>query len=296
MELHQVRYFLALSETLNFTRAAERCNVTQPSLTRAIHALEDEFGGPLIHRERTKTHLTDLGQLVRPYLEHIYQESQAAKNRAKAYTSLTSSAFSLGIMCTIGPHRLVGLMQAFQAHHPGIDIDIKDANARTLQDLLDQGAIDIAVFALPEGIPERYHALPLYSERFVIAFAPGHRFEKLNAVRAKDLNGERYLNRANCEFNDYVTRIYDGLGVELHRAYRSERDDWILNMALAGLGFSFIPEHSISVPGLVTRPLIDPEFERKVQLVSVRGRPHSPAVGAFVREATLYPWGRPTLH
>lgn len=296
MELHQVRYFLALSETLNFTRAAERCNVTQPSLTRAIHALEDEFGGPLIHRERANTHLTDLGQLVRPYLEHIYRESQEAKHRAREFTSLKASAFGLGIMCTIGPHRLVSLMQAFQDRHPGIDIEIKDANARSLQEMLDQGAVDVAIFALPGGIPERYHALPLYRERFVIAFAPGHRFEKLNAVRAKDLNGERYLNRANCEFNDHVAKIYDELGIELHRAYRSERDDWILNMALAGLGFSFIPEYSISVSGLITRPLIDPEFERLVQLVTVRGRPHSAAVGAFVREAKLYPWSGPTLH
>jgi DNA-binding transcriptional LysR family regulator len=68
VKIQQVRYFVALCETLNFTRAAERCNVTHPSLTRAIRQLEDELGGPLLHRERNRTHLTELGRLMRPYL------------------------------------------------------------------------------------------------------------------------------------------------------------------------------------------------------------------------------------
>ena len=66
MEMHQVRYYVALCETLNFTRAAEQCNVTQPALTRAIRSLEDKAGGPLIHRERGNTHLTELGRLMLP--------------------------------------------------------------------------------------------------------------------------------------------------------------------------------------------------------------------------------------
>ena len=83
MELQQVRYFLALCETLNFTRAAEKCNVTQPSLTWAIQALEAEFGGPLLHRERSKTHLTELGNVVRPHLENLMVQAAVAKSRAK---------------------------------------------------------------------------------------------------------------------------------------------------------------------------------------------------------------------
>jgi DNA-binding transcriptional LysR family regulator len=66
MEMHQVRYFLAVCESLNFTRAAEHCGASQPSLTRAVQKLEDELGGPLIRRERHLTHLTDLGRLIPP--------------------------------------------------------------------------------------------------------------------------------------------------------------------------------------------------------------------------------------
>src|SRR5215470_402130 len=72
MELYQIRYFLALCETLNFARAAERCNVSQPSLTRAMQKLEQELGGLLVHRERRRTHLTELGELVRPMLEEVW--------------------------------------------------------------------------------------------------------------------------------------------------------------------------------------------------------------------------------
>ena len=79
MEMHQVRYFLAVCEALNFTRAAEACHVAQPSLTTAIKKLEAELGGELFRRERSRTHLTDLGKLMRPHLETIYAASEAAK-------------------------------------------------------------------------------------------------------------------------------------------------------------------------------------------------------------------------
>ena len=81
--MHQIRYFLAVARTLNFTRAAEECNVAQPSLTRAIQKLEDELGGLLLHRERQHTHLTELGRLMLPHLERTFAAAQAAKSLAR---------------------------------------------------------------------------------------------------------------------------------------------------------------------------------------------------------------------
>ena len=92
MEMHQVRYFLAVCETLNFTRAAEACNVAQPSLTRAVKKLEDELGGELFRRERNQTHLTELGRLMKPHLETIYGASEAAKAEADSFNSLDHAA------------------------------------------------------------------------------------------------------------------------------------------------------------------------------------------------------------
>ena len=85
MELHQIRYFLALCEELNFTRAAERCGVAQSSLTRAIKALEIELGGALFHRERANTHLSKLGQKVRPFLEQAYGHVEGTRRQAQDF-------------------------------------------------------------------------------------------------------------------------------------------------------------------------------------------------------------------
>jgi len=82
MELHQIRYFLALCDELNVTRAAERCKVAPSSLTRAINALEAELGGALFHRERADTHLSRLGRKVKPLLEQAYRHAEAARHRA----------------------------------------------------------------------------------------------------------------------------------------------------------------------------------------------------------------------
>src|SRR2546429_236839 len=79
MELHQIRYYLALCETLNFARAAERCNVSQPSLTRAVQKLEQELGGLLIRREGRRTHLTELGRIVRPMLQEVVAHAQLTR-------------------------------------------------------------------------------------------------------------------------------------------------------------------------------------------------------------------------
>ena len=85
--------------------------------------------------------------------------------------------------------------------------------------------------------------------------------------------------------------IFARHGTKVERIYRSERDDWILAMAAAGLGFAFMPQYSITEQSdIVVRPLIEPEFWREVNLVTVRGRPHSPAIGALVREAMRTQW------
>ena len=96
MEMHQIRYFLAVADCLNFTRAAETCNVTQPALTRAIQKLEEELGGLLFRRERKLTHLTDLGHLVRPQLEAILSQSEQAKTTAKSFLQLKDAPLKLG--------------------------------------------------------------------------------------------------------------------------------------------------------------------------------------------------------
>lgn len=290
MEIHEIRYFLAVSETLNFTRAAETCNVTQPALTRAVKSLEDELGGRLIHRERGNTHLTELGRMMKPYFEEMLSRMEEARQRARDLTSLSVGTLKVGLMCTIGPSRLIELFETFHQRHEGVQLYIRDGAAGMLEKQLAEGELDIAIYCKPEPVPDAMHAMPLYSERFVMACSPTHPLARLNEVRIPDLEGQSYLNRANCEYRDFIREIREEMGVQIKLPYASERDDWIQCMVLAGLGFTVIPEFAVTVPGLVTRPLVDPAFERTVNLVTVRGRPHSPSVGAFVHECRCYPW------
>ena len=283
MESHEVRYFLAVSETLNFTRAAERCHVSQPSLTRAIQKLEAELGGLLFRRERAATHLTDLGNLVRPHLEKMSSDADAAKTTAKSFLTMKDAPISLGIMCTVGPLRCIGFLSRFQKEHPGIGLTMTEDTPARLVELLAQGKIDLAVVAQPEPFPERFDAHLLYREHYVVAFPPGHRFERMNAVCIADVGGESYLSRINCEYYDQLSEICKKCNALLKDAYRSEREDWIQTMVMAGMGICFMPEYSPVIPGLHTRRVIEPEVVREVSLVTVSGRRFSPAVATFIR-------------
>jgi LysR family hydrogen peroxide-inducible transcriptional activator len=297
MEMHQVRYFLALCDELNFTRAAERCNVAQPSLTRAIKLLEEELGGPLFHRERANTHLSELGRIVRPHLEQVYAEARSAKQQALDFVKLRRSSLKLGLMCTIAPALVIDLVRVLRERHPALELELVDASGGELQRRLLAGELETAIYSLPgEPADERLHYLPLFREQFMIAVAAGHRLAQRNAIRVVDLAGESYINRSNCEIYDFASEAFELRGADCPTVYRSERDDWVLAMISAGLGFGFIPEHSVQHPGVVARPCVEPEFWREVALVTVRGRPHSPAVGALVREAMRTQWrGRPAL-
>ncbi|MEK9968120.1 MAG: LysR family transcriptional regulator [Ferrovibrio sp.] len=288
MEMHQIRYFLAVCDTLNFTRAAEACNVAQPSLTRAIKALEDELGGELFRRERGRTHLSDLGSTVRPYLQSILEQADTAKQRAKGLKTLTEGRLDLGIMCTIGPGRLAGMLNSFQASNPGVELHVSDAAGIVLQDRLLEGSLDVAIFDLPGGIDDRLAPRPLFSEQLVVAVAPSHHFAQKNVVRLEELGGERYVNRTNCEFIDSLSELLSQRQLATRKTFRSDRDDWVQAMIMSGLGFGLLPESVVSMPGLITRPLIDPEIRRTINLVTVRGRPHTPAVASFVRTAAAF--------
>ena len=146
MEMQQVRYFLALARTLNFTRAAELANVSQPALTRAIQQLEHELGGPLFHRERQNTHLSELGRMMLPYLEQIQTQAEAARLRAQAVRNAERVTLKIGVMCTIGPAMISDLIVTFRASHPDVKLEVTDRSASQLLDMLSRGDLELALF------------------------------------------------------------------------------------------------------------------------------------------------------
>jgi DNA-binding transcriptional LysR family regulator len=290
MEMQQVRYFVALAQTLNFTRAAEQCNVSQPALTRAIQQLEAELGGPLFHRERGNTHLSELGRMMLPYLANVMDQTRAAKESAKALAKLDRAVLKIGAMCTISAGLVADLVARFSMQHPDVEVRIRDGGAPQMIDAMEKGELEIAVIGVPEELPESFHAVPIFEERFVVLLPPNHRLAMKNPVTGPDLNGEPYVSRAACEVFDHVRKDLAARGIVPRKVFSSTRDDWVQAMIKVGLGFGFFPESCVTDGDLVARELVDPAYTRTIYLATVRGRPYSPAVGAFVREARRHRW------
>ncbi|SRR6266700_1487881 len=291
MEIHQVRYFLAVCDALNFTRAAAKCHVTQPSLTRAIQLLEKEFGGYLFHRERSKTRLTELGRVVQPYLQGVWEQSLAAKAQAKAFVAAAPRQLSLAIMCTIAPKLLIQLFANFRTMRPDIKLDLIDGTAQSIEERLIESQTEAAIYCRPDRQgDQRLNYLPLFREQMMIVLPLQHRLASRKSIEIRDLAGARYVQRSSCEFNDMVDIIFDERGVDCETVYRSDRDDWVLAMVAGGFGFGFFPNYSIEHSGVVALPMVNPEFWREVNLTTVKGRPYSPAVGALVHEAMRCSW------
>lgn len=291
--MHEIRYFLAACETLNFHRAAARCHVTQSALTRAIQKLERELGSHLFRRERNQVQLSDFGRLMRPHLEEVLGRSNNAQQVARSFLKLEAAPLTLGVMCTIGPLRFVGFLNEFRERHPGIAVSVVESTPSRLSELLLDGRLDIGLMAQPLGFDSRLNVEPIYRERFGLAFPIGHRFERRGTLHVSDVAGEPYLLRINCEYRSFIGELCSQYGVEVRSAYRSEREDWIMAMVAAGMGICFLPEYSATHPGVCHRLVAGPDVVREVSLVSVEGRLLAPAAATFARAVRNYEWGAP---
>lgn len=289
MEMHQVRYFLAVCEAQNFTRAAEACNVAQPSLTKAIKKLEEEFGGPLFHRERNRTILTELGRRVKPHIDMMADASVAAKQDAAGFFNDETVKIRLGVMSTIAPTRMIGFLSRLRSEIHGLEMELREASGKALIKAMGEGELDVALMAMP-GLPDSLNVMPLYPERYMIAFPTGHAFQRQNAVNIAELQGLEYLQRVHCEFVEHYQEMGEAKALGVNIRYSSEREDWVQAMIVAGLGCSIMPEHLPMLDGIGTRPLREPKVSRVVSLVTVAGRRHSPALAGMIRVAKRYPW------
>jgi DNA-binding transcriptional LysR family regulator len=290
VEMHQVRYFVALCEHGSFARAAEASEVSQPALTAAIKRLEQELGGPLFHREGRRLTLSRLGRMVRPHIEQLHGQSHAAARIAEQFRLLKEAPLSVGVMPTVGPARIAGFLGRFRRDHPSVEVAVSTAPLAALLKQLDSGDLDFALVSASETLPDNIRAEPAYSERYVVVFPAGHRFGHMAAVSLADVSGEHYVDRLACEMREAVMALCSARGVELYAGYRSEREDWIEAMVAAGLGFAFMPEYSVASASVLSRPLVDPQVERKLVLADVRGRRRTPVAQAFARALAAHRW------
>src|SRR3974377_1368693 len=149
--MHQVRYFLATVSELNFTKAAEKCNVTQPSLTRAIKQLEDELGGDLFRRERPQAQLTELGQRMHPLLKQCYESALGVRSLAAAINSGEIGSLKLALSRTINLHLLTPHFAELSRLFKRIELKLLRGTSPRIVGLLKSGEGARAVGAEVEG-------------------------------------------------------------------------------------------------------------------------------------------------
>lgn len=290
MELTQIRYFLAVSETLNFTSAARACAVSQPALSKAIRKLETDLGADLFDRDSQQVELTDFGRTMRIHFERIEDNLRKARSAANAAVKATVERLNIGVMCTIGPHRFSRFFLAFRAGHPDIEVTLHDVTAKVIPELLLSGSLDCVFCARAEKHDQRFQTVDLFEEKMVVAFADGHRFSNFETVSLAEIAKEAYLDRLHCEFRDDFLNFTKASGLELTVALRSEREDWILELLHNGLGVSVLPASSVILNTVAHRPISDITDLRKLELVMTESATISPALTAFRDAAKAANW------
>ncbi len=281
MELHQVRYFVSLCRTLNFTRAAAECNVTQPALTRAIQRLEEELGGPLLFRERTMTQLTPLGRAMLPHLHSMLTAAETAHRIADEQLGRQQSSLRVGLGPAISASRVSEVVGRLARHHPDMAVQFEEAAVPALIEAMLADSLDCAL--LPDGpdLPERLHRWKLCEERCVVVLPAGHSLAACDALRTEDLAGETLLVGERC--GGFALRLIEASGARF--TLRRCGGSWVqmLDLVAAGLGLALLPDALAIGAGLVSRPLAAPQLARSVLLTLVSGRPQGATVANFVK-------------
>jgi DNA-binding transcriptional LysR family regulator len=296
MELQQIRYFIAVYETLNFTKAAAQCQVSQPALTKAIKRLEDYLGSTLFVRDGRRVIVSEFGKILHPNLEEMLRQDQAVKTLSKNFRLLDKTPLSVGVMVTIGPTALAPFLVDFRTKHPGIEVSVVERPLMELLRALKEGEVEVALLHDPEQDNGDIRADPIYQERYVVVMPPGHALATRDEIRLKDLSKQSYVDRLSCEMRELVMAKAAMEGVELYARFRSEHEDWVQGMVLAGMGFAFMPEYAVTARDLIVRPFVDPAVSRTVSIASMRGRKWSLAASAFSQSLRTYSWPRKLEH
>jgi DNA-binding transcriptional LysR family regulator len=290
MEMAQIKYVLAAAKALNFTKAALDCNISQPALTKGVKALEEELGGLIFHREGKRILLSEFGHSILSRLQRIVDETEATRTLANNYRLLKRVPVRLGVMSTVGYGRLARFIGNVERDHDGLELSVSEHPLAELRKRLDDGELDAAILNPMPGFEDTCNILKLYDETYVVVLPPGHRLSEHTTIALAELSGEAYVDRLACKMREAVMATCTANKIELYAKFRSEREDWVQAMVREGIGFAFVPEYAVTVPGLVQRPLVDPSVTRSIGLATVIGRQFNSGLKAFVQAARAYPW------
>jgi DNA-binding transcriptional LysR family regulator len=294
MEMHQVRYFLAVARTLNFTRAADECNVTQPSLTRAIKQLEMELGGDLFRRERPAAQLTELGQRMHPLLKQCYEAAAGARSLASAFKSGEVGALRIALTHSVDLSLLIPFLNQVKRQFNRLEFKFLRGTSAEVAEILKRGDAELGIAAELDDAWERLDTWPLFTEDFRLVLSRRHRLAQQHHIDFEELRSEQLLSRSYCEHASRVGASLreHGLDVDHSHEISSERD--LIELLDAGIGIAVMPDTS-PIPQSLKRTTVDGlDARRTVHLYGVAGRERTAVASAVMRMLRGADW-RPYL-
>ena len=281
MEMHQVRYFLAVARILNFTRAADECNVTQPSLTRAIKQLEAEMGGDLFRRERP-TQLTELGQRMHPLLKQCYDAAVGARSLASSFKSGEVGALRIALTHSVDISLLIPFLSQIRRQFNRLEFKFLRGSKDEVVEMLKKGEAELGIAAELNDW-DRLDSWPLFTEDFQLVVSKGHPLAERDSVDFDDLRAEQLLSRNYCEHAVRLGNSFREHGLDVDRSHEisSERD--LIELLEAEIGVAVIPDTSPIPETLKRTSVAGLDARRTVHLYGVAGRERTAVASAVMR-------------
>jgi LysR family transcriptional regulator, hydrogen peroxide-inducible genes activator len=245
MEVHQLRYFCAVAESGNFTRAAEATRISQPSLSQQIHKLEDELGAKLFDRLPRSARLTQFGKAFLPKAQAILRQIGEAQTEIREMASAESGEVILGAIPTVAPYLLPSMLSSFAKQHPSVSINIVEEITPALLERLHDGSLDLAVLALPvEG--DELITTELMREPLFAVLPEHHALAKRRTLMLEQIRTEPFLllKEGHC-FRDNALKACRQSQVNPNVVFESGQFATILAMVSAGMGVSVVPEMAV---------------------------------------------------
>jgi len=290
MEMHQVRYFLAVARTLNFTRAAEECHVAQPSLTRAIKLLEGELGGDLFRRERPRAMLTPLGERMFPLLKQCYDSAQSARALAAMINDGEVGALKLAVSGSIELSLILSHVNELRKSFSEVELKILRGTGPQIVEYLKAGDAELAVGASIGEAWDRLDSWKLFDESFDMVFSRSHRLGSQEAISLEDLKPERFLLRNHCERGDDLAAMLRANGLNADHRHEVSSDQDLVALLEANIGIGFLPRTVNAPPDLVRASVKGLELGRDVYLFGVAGRQRTPIAATFMKMLRAANW------
>lgn len=251
MTLTELRYIVAVAQEKHFGRAAQRCFVSQPTLSIAIKKLEEELGVSLFDRSSSEVLTTEAGERIVSQARRVLEEADLIKHLASEEQNELEGSFKLGLIFTVAPYLLPKLILTLREEAPKMPLMLEESYTQSLTDMLKRGDLDAIVVAEPYHEPG-IETLPLYDEPFFVIVPKGHQFEELDAVSSKLLAEETVLllTEGNC-LRDQVLDTCSELAAKqkisgLTNTLQGSSINTIRHMVASGLAISVLPATALT--------------------------------------------------